>query len=271
MILYSAVTGTSLGALFLAGVIPGILLGLSQMLIIAYLARRRGWRPYSAFAISEVVRTGKRALLSFGLPVIIVGGLVIGIFTPTEAGAFAVMYALFLSMFLYRRLDLKGLYRVMVNAVQLTGELLIIVSLSFALGAGLTNAHVPEALVGIIDFVTIGDSEYLRILAMVILAILAGMILDPLIPVLLPIILPTLLAFNIDLIHFGILMVIAVVIGQVTPPMAIALFIAGRIAEVDQMDVLRANMPFFWGIIAFLLIAIAVPELATWLPALIRD
>ncbi len=271
MILYSAVTGVSLGALFLAGLIPGILLGLSQMLIIAYLARRRGWNPYSAFAISEIIRAGRRAILSFGMPVIIVGGLVIGVFTPTEAGAFAVVYALVLSMFIYRRLTFRELYRVLVNAVQLTGELLLIVSLSFALGAGLTNAHVPEALVVIIDFVAVGDSAYLRILAMVILAIIAGMVLDPLIPVLLPIILPTLLAFDIDLIHFGVLMVIAVVIGQVTPPMAIALFISGRIAQVDQMEVLRANMPFFYGILAFLLAAIAIPEVATWLPGLARD
>ena len=271
MILYSAVTGTSLGALFLAGLIPGILLGLSQMLIIAVLARRRGWNPYAAFAIAEMRRTGRRALLSFGLPVIIVGGLVAGIFTPTEAGAFAVVYALFLAMIVYRRLSLRELYRVLVNAVQLTGELLVIVSLSFALGAGLTNAHVPEALVTIIDFIAIGDSEYLRILAMVILAIIAGMVLDPLIPVLVPIILPTLLAYNIDLIHFGVLMVVAVVIGQVTPPMAIALFISGRIAEVDQMDVLRANTPFLIGIVVFLLIAIAIPEVATWLPSVMRD
>ena len=90
------------------------------------------------------------------------------------------------------------------------------------------------------------------------------------IPVLLPIILPTLLVFNVDLLHFGVLMVIAVVIGQVTPPLAIALIIAGRIANVDQMVVLRANMPFFFALIAFMLFAIAVPEVATWLPGLIR-
>ncbi len=88
---------------------------------------------------------------------------------------------------------------------------------------------------------------------------------------LLPIILPTLLAFDIDLIHFGVLTVIAVVIGQVTPPMAIALFLSGSIAQVDQIDVLKANMPFLYGIIIFLLIAIAVPEVATWLPSLLRD
>ncbi len=271
MILYSAVTGVSLGALFLAGVIPGLLLGLSQMLIVAWLARRRGWLPYSAFSLGEVWRSGKRAILSFGLPVIIVGGLVIGVFTPSEAGAFAVAYALLLSMLVHRTLSLKGLYRVLVNAVQLSGELLIIVGLSFALGAGLTNAHVPDFLVRMIDYVVVVDSEYLRILALMVLAILAGMILDPLIPVLLPIIMPTLLAFDIDLVHFGVLMVIAVVIGQVTPPMAIALIIAGRIANVDQIRVLRANMPFFWGIVAFLLVAIAVPGLATWLPDMMRD
>ena len=140
MILYSAVTGVSLGALFLAGIIPGLLLGLSQMLIVTYLARRRGWQPYSAFAVAEVLRCGRRAILSFGLPFIIVGGLVIGVFTPTEAGAFAVVYALSLAMFVYRSLSLRGLYRVIVNAVQLTGELLIIVSLSFALGWGLRVA-----------------------------------------------------------------------------------------------------------------------------------
>ena len=217
------------------------------------------------------MRTGRRAVLSFGLPVIIVGGLVIGVFTPTEAGAFAVVYSLVLATIVDRVLTLKALYRVMVNAVQLTGELLIIVSLSFALGAGLTNAHVPEALTVVIDVLSIGDSQFMRILAMLLLAIIAGMILDPLIPVLLPIILPTLLAFNVDLLHFGVLMVIAVVIGQVTPPLAIALIIAGRIANVDQMVVLRANMPFLFALIAFMLFAIAVPEIATWLPSLMRE
>ena len=271
MILYSAVTGVSLGALFLAGLIPGLLLGLSQMLIVAYLARKKGWLPFSVFRLDDVWRSGKRAVLAFGVPLIIVGGMVLGIFTPSEAGAFAVVYAFFISAFIFKSLTVSGLYRVLVNSVQLSGELLIIVGLSFALGAGLTNAHVPEFLVRIIDTVVIVDSEYLRIFALILLAIVAGMILDPLIPVLLPIILPTLIAFDVDLIHFGVLMVIAVVIGQVTPPMAIALIVAGRIANVDQIRVLRANTPFFVGIIAFLLILIAMPELSTWLPEIARD
>jgi tripartite ATP-independent transporter DctM subunit len=271
MILYSAVTGTSLGALFLAGLIPGILLGVSQMAIVAWLARKFGWQPFAAFSWHEILVCGKRAVLSFGLPVIIVGGLVIGVFTPTEASAFAAAYAIFLACTVYRVLAIRDLYRVFVNAVQLTGELLLIVSLSFALGWGLSNAHVPEVLARAIDTLVFIDSQFLRILSLVILAIIAGMILDPLIPVLLPIILPTLLAYQIDLTHFGVLMVIAVVIGQVTPPMAIALVITGRIANVDQLRVFRANMPFLWGMLAFLLLIMAVPQLATWLPDLLRN
>lgn len=271
MILYSAVTGTSLGALFLAGLIPGILLGLSQMLIVTWLARRHGWQAFSAFSLADILQTGKRAIWSFGLPVIIVGGLVVGVFTPSEASAFAVVYAIFLACIVYRALSFRGLYRVFANAVQLTGELLLIVALSFALGWGLANARVPEALAQLIDLIVVYDIQFLRVLSMVILAILAGMILDPLIPVLLPIILPTLLAYDIDLIHFGVLMVIAVVVGQVTPPLAIALVITGKLAQVDQMQVFRANLPFLWGMLAFLLLIMAVPELATWLPSLARD
>ena len=270
MILYSAVTGTSLGALFLAGLIPGILLGLSQMAIVAWLARRNGWMPFGAFTFDEIFRTAGRAILSFGMPVIIVGGLVVGVFTPTEAGAFAVMYAFFLSVMIYRTLSLRDVYRVMANAVQLTGELLLIVALSFALGWGLTSVHVPDALTELIDVVVVTDSDYLRLLALCLLAIIAGMILDPLIPVLLPVLLPTLAAFEVDMIHFGVLMVISVVIGQVTPPMAIALIIAGRIAGVDQIDVFRANKPFLWGLLVFLLVAIAVPQIATFLPDLMN-
>lgn len=271
MILYSAMTGVSLGSLFLAGLIPGILLGVLLMCIVAWLARRRGWKAYAVFSMAEVVRTGRRALLSFGMPLIIVGGLVIGIFTPSEAGAFAVIYACVLAMLVYRVLDLKGLYRVLSNAVQLSGELLIIVGLSFALGSALTNARVPEFLIEFIDLATVVDSMYLRLLVLLFLAILAGMILDPLIPVLMPIILPTLIFYDVDLVHFGVLMVLAVVIGQVTPPMAIALIIAGKIANVDQIRVMKANTPFFIGIVGFLLFAIAVPGLATWLPDLLRN
>jgi tripartite ATP-independent transporter DctM subunit len=271
MILYSAVTGTSLGALFLAGFLPGLILGAIFMFVVGILAYRRGWSRYASFTVQGLWYGGKRAILAFGMPGIIIGGLVVGVFTPSEAGAFGVFYAIFLSMFIYRSLGLRDLYRVFGAAVQLTGELLIIVSLSFALGSSLSAAHVPQLLGSYVEVITIGDSEYMRLLALVLLAIIAGMFLDPLIPVLVPVILPTLIAFDIDLIHFGALMVMSVVIGQLTPPVAIALIITSRIAEVDQIKIFWANMPFFLAIILLTLVMIGVPELATWLPAYARN
>ena len=270
MILYSAITGTSLSALFLAGLIPGLILGGLFMLLVAWLAWRKGWKRHGSLSAGDIWRSGRRSLLAFGMPVIIVGGLVLGVFTPSEAGAFGVVYALVVSCFVYRSLGLADLYRVFVNAVQLTGELLLIVSLSFALGSSLSSAHVPEALAGVIDAVVVTDSPYLKLLALFVLAIIAGMFLDPLIPVLIPVILPTLIIYQIDLIHFGALMVMAVVIGQLTPPLAIALIITSRIAGVDQMRILRANLPFFMVIIFFSLLLMALPGLATWLPSIAR-
>lgn len=270
MILYSAVTGTSLGALFAAGLIPGILLGLAFMVLVAVLALRRQWVRHGSFSLAEIFRTGRRALLAFGMPLIIVGGLVLGVFTPSEGGAFAVVYAIVLSTVVYRTLNLRGLYKAIVSALMLTGELLIIVSLSFSLGASLSSAHVPQALAGVIDLFTFGDSMFMRLLFLVLLAIIAGMFLDPLIPVLVPVILPTLLIFEVDLLHFGVLMVMAVVIGQLTPPLAIALIITARIAQADQMKIFVANLPFFFVIVAFTLVLMLFPQIATWLPAQIR-
>lgn len=269
MILYSAVTGTSLGALFLAGLIPGLLLGAVFMILIFAMATRRRWARHGDLSMTEIYLKGKQAILAFGMPVIIIGGLVFGVFTPSEGGSFAVIYAIFLSMFIYRTLSLKALYRVVVTALMMTGELMVIVSLSFALGASLSSAHVPQALAGVIDFFT-SDSMLLRLMLLVLLAIIAGMFLDPLIPVLVPVILPTLILYDVDLLHFGVLMVLAVVIGQLTPPLAIALIITARIAKTDQMRIFVANMPFFVAILVFTMIVILFPQLATWLPGQMR-
>ncbi|QJP16325.1 TRAP transporter large permease [Starkeya sp. ORNL1] len=271
MILYSAVTGTSLGALFMAGIIPGILMGLVFMGVVFVLARTRNFPRHGDLSLPEIWATFKSAFFSIGMPAIIVGGTTIGVFTPTEGGAFGVVYAIAVSMLVYRSMGVRDVYRATLAAVQLSGELLLMVGLSGALGVSLASAHVPEALAQMIDAITIGDSMFMRLVALMILAIIAGMFLDPLIPVLVPVILPTLLAFQIDLVHFGVLMVMAVVIGQLHPPIGIALIISGRIAGVDQVQVFKANIPYFIAIILFTLLLMAVPELSTWLPNYMKD
>jgi tripartite ATP-independent transporter DctM subunit len=267
MILYSAVTGTSLGSLFLAGLIPGLLLAVALMITVAILAKKHGWGSMQAFQLREVIRTFRGAVLAFGMPLIIVGGLVIGIFTPTEAGAFAVVYAAVIAAFVYRTLNWRQTYRALVNSAVLTGEVMLIVGVSVALGAALARARVPEALTNAITAIAPGDIKIIQIMTLAVIAILAGMILDPLIPVIMPVLLPTLLAADIDLIHFGVIMVITVVIGQVTPPVAMSIVVAGKIVRVDSWEVLRANTPFLYAMLALLLVVIAVPPLATWLPA----
>ncbi|MGO1973089.1 MAG: TRAP transporter large permease [Propionibacteriaceae bacterium] len=266
MILYSAVTGTSLGALFLAGMIPGLLLALALMVTVAILAKKHGWGSAQHFQFKEVLRTFRGAVLAFGMPLLIVAGLAFGIFTPTEAGAFAVVYALVIAIVVYRSLTLKQLYRALVNSAVLTGEVMLIVGVSVALGAALARAKVPEALTAVIKAVAPNDIQVFQILALVIIALIAGMILDPLIPVVMPVLLPTLIAADIDLVHFGVIIVLTVIIGQVTPPVAMSLVVAGKIGKVDPWSVFRANTPFLLATIALLLLVIFIPSLATWLP-----
>ncbi|WP_127143580.1 TRAP transporter large permease [Pelagibacterium montanilacus] len=269
MILYSAVTGTSLGALFLAGILPGLLMAAVLMGVVGILARRHGWKPMQSFAWSELVRTGRRAILPMGLPVLVLGGLVIGLFTPTEAGAFAVAYALFLSMVVYRSLSFERLREVLVNAAILTGEVMLVVGFSVALGWALSEARVPVMLAESLQTLFPFDTVVPQILILLLIALIAGMILDPLIPMIMPVLLPTLLALDVDLLHFGVLIIVTVVIGQVTPPVALALIVAARIGKVDVMDTLRANTPFLISLVLFLIVLVLFPGLSTWLPSVL--
>ncbi|MCJ8141034.1 TRAP transporter large permease [Falsirhodobacter halotolerans] len=270
MILYSVVTGTSLGALFLAGIVPGLLMAAVMMVTISILARRNGWQPMNSFEWSRVVKTGGHAILPLGMPAMILGGLVFGIFTATEAGAFAVAYALVLAGVVYRTLTLPKMRQALVDSVILTGEVLMVVGFSTALGWALSQAGVPAALALGIDTIFPFESVTMRIFVLLGLVLIAGMVLDPLIPMIMPVLLPSLLAMDVDLVHFGVLIVMTVVIGQVTPPVAIALLVAAKIGKDDIWAVTQANMPFFYALIVALIMLTLFPALSTTLPALMN-
>lgn len=270
MILYSAVTGTSLGALFLAGVIPGLLMAVAMMITISILARRNGWKAMGTFEWSEVIRTGKHAILPLGMPGLILFGLMFGVFTATEAGAFAVAYALLLSTVVYRTLTLSNMRRALVDSCILTGEVLMVVGFSTALGWALSQAGVPAALASGLQTVFPFENTTLKIFALLLIALIAGMVLDPLIPMIMPVLLPSLMIMDVDLVHFGVLMVTTVVIGQVTPPVAIALLVAAKIGDEDVMKVAKANMPFLIALFLFLILLVLVPSLSTALPEILK-
>lgn len=266
MILYSAVTGVSLSSLFLAGVIPGLLLGGVFMAVVAIMARGGRFEHGAPFDGGAALRAARAAILPLGMPAIILSGLVLGVFTPSEAGAFAVAYGIILAGPFYRQLTLARLYKACVDTVILTGEIMLVVGISAALGWALSLARVPAELTGLIDAANITGSPLLTLAALLAVAIIAGMFLDPLIPVIMPILLPTLIALDVDLLHFGVLIVVTVVIGQVTPPVALSLVVAAKIAKVDVMSALRANTPFLIATIALLALLAALPGLALWLP-----
>lgn len=266
MILYSAATGVSLSALFLAGLVPGLLLAGTYMGVVAVLARRAGWPRGPAFHLGAALRSASAALLPLGMPVIVLSGLVFGVFTPSEAGAFAIAYGVLLAGPVYRRLSLRRYYAACVETVVLTGEIMMIVGVSAALGWALSLAKFPAALTIFIEAIVPGEGQTATIVALLVVALIAGMFLDPLIPVIMPILLPALLALDIDLVHFGVLIVVTVVIGQITPPVALSLVVAARIAEVDVLRALRANTPFLIATLLLLGLLTLVPGLSTWLP-----
>lgn len=266
MILYSAVTGVSLSSLFLAGVVPGLLLGAIFMAVVAFMARGGRFEHGAPFDIRVAARAAGSAILPLGMPTIILAGLVGGVFTPSEAGAFAVAYGIILAGPLYRQLSPARLYKACVDTVILTGEIMLVVGISAALGWALSLARVPAELTGLIDAANVSGSPLLTLAALLLVAIIAGMFLDPLIPVIVPILLPTLIALEVDLLHFGVLIVVTVVIGQVTPPVALSLVVASKIAKVDVMAALRANTPFLIATLFLLVLLAVLPGLALWLP-----
>lgn len=271
MILYAAVTGTSLSALFFAGVIPGLILAVLLMAVVGWKAHRNGWGERTPFLLSEVFRTFFRASLAFGVPLIVVVGLWAGVFTPTESGAFASVYAVLVAMLAYRSLSFKGLYRCLVKTAMLTGEVMLIVGVSVAFGAALTMAGLPAMFTDVATTLVPGDSQIGYLIVLALIAIVAGLIFDPLIPVIMPVLLPTVLEVGIDPIHFGTIIVLTVVIGQITPPVAMSLVVAGKIARVDPWAVLKANTPFLLATTAVLGLVILFPSLATWLPEVVND
>lgn len=269
MILYAAATGTSLGALFLAGIIPGLILTVVLMVVVAVQAKRNGWGEKIPFDRREVWRTARGSVVAFGVPILVVLGLVLGVFTPTESGAFAVVYAIVISVVVFRTLGVRRLYRCLVEAAVLTGEVMLIVGVSVALGAVLAMAGLPKALTEFATTIVPGDVQIGYVVVLALTAVLAGMLFDPLIPVIMPVMLPTLLAVGIDPVYFGVIIVLTVIIGQVTPPVAMSLVVAAKIAKVDAWGVLRANTPFLLATVAVLALVIVFPPLATWLPSVL--
>ena len=267
LIIYSlAAGGTSVGALFLAGYIPGILWALGCSVVVYFYARNhpelkgQPWPSVAVFA-----KTFLRALPSLGLVVVVIGGIVVGYFTPTEGAAVAVIYALLLS-FLYRAVGWRDLPRILYEACRTSSIVIFLIAVSTIMGYVMAYARIPQLIADTLFGWT--DNKVVVLLIMMLVLLVIGIPLDPTPAILIfvPIFLPIAVSYGIDPVHFGIMMVFNLSIAVISPPSAPVLFVGTQVAGTRLEPVIAKLAPFLVVLIGLLFLVVFVPELSLWLP-----
>ena len=265
-IVYSTVAGgVSVAALFVAGYVPGILMGVVVMAIAFVVARRRGYRSTDHVGPALALRTFLRAVPSLLLVVVVVGGIIAGIFTATEGAAVAVVYCLVLSM-IYRSLDSAALTQIARRTVSSTGVVMLLIAASSAMAWVMAYSGIPATLTEVLISVT--DSSVLILALMVAILLVVGTFLDitPAILIFTPIFLPIATELGMDPVHFGMVLILAMCIGTMTPPVGSVLFVATGVAGVSIEQVVPRLVPYFIGLVALLLLITYVPALSLGIP-----
>ncbi|NLV36507.1 MAG: TRAP transporter large permease [Clostridiaceae bacterium] len=271
MVIYAmAAGGVSVGSLFLAGYIPGALLAISLMITTYIIAIRRNYPKGAKFnLINLLVQMGK-SIWALAAVLIVVVGVVAGVFTATESAAIAVIYSLIVSVFIYKGLTWKGVWKALDECIDTLSIVLILISTSSIFGYLLTRLHVPElaanALIGV------SDNPIVIALLINLILLFLGCIMDmaPIILIATPILLPVATSIGINPVQFGIMMVLNCGIGLLTPPVGAVLFIGSAVGKIPMEKVVRAMIPFYLSMIATLLLITFIPEISMFLPSLMK-
>jgi C4-dicarboxylate transporter DctM subunit len=266
MVVYAAATETSVGKLFMAGIVPGITLGLMLMAAIYVRARMIDLPRQPRASLREVLVAGRNSMWGLLLIVIILGGIYGGIFTPTEAAAVSAVYAFFVAVFVYRDMGLKDVPKVLVDAARVTVMLMFIVANALLFAHVLTTERIPQVIAE--HIVAMGMAPWQFLIVVNILLLIAGNFMEPtgIILILAPILFPIATRLGIDPVHLGIIMVVNLEIGMVTPPVGLNLFVTAGITGMSIMQVVRAALPWLSVLLVFLVIVTYVPQLSIWLP-----
>ncbi len=270
MVIYGATTETSIGKLFMAGVAPGILLTVSMMLAIYVIARRLNLPRSTWSGWLRVVITGRRAIWGLMLVFIILGGIYGGIFTPTEAAAVAAVYAFLVAVYVHRDLRLGEVSKVLLDAGRVTSMLMFIIANAFLFAFVLTTEQIPQmASQSIIEM---GLPPWGFLLAVNILLLVAGNFMEPssVILILAPVLFPIAMDLGIDPVHLGIIMVVNLEIGMVTPPVGLNLFVTAGVAQMPMEQVIRAALPWLLILLSVLMIVTYVPVISLFIPNLMN-
>ena len=269
MVIYGVVAGASIGQLFAAGFIPGLLMAVSLMVMVAWYAKRRKYPRDQAFQLPLLFASFRSAFLSLLTPVIIVGGILFGVFTPTEAAIAACAWALFLGIVVYRTLTWRRFLRVSFDTIETTSVVLFIVAGASIFAWILTSNRVTEQFADLI--LLISENPIIVLALMNVILIIAGCFLETVaaITILVPVLLPIAVHVGVDPVHFGVIMVLNLMIGLLTPPIGMVLYVLSRVSNVPFERCLSATVPFLVPLVAVLLLVTFVPEVSMWLPTLI--
>jgi len=269
MVIYATTAGgISVGALFMAGYLPGAILAISLMVGSYIISVKRNYPKGEKFSIMNFVRQMGKSIWALLAVLIVVVGVVGGVFTATESAAIAVIYSLFVSVFIYKGLNWKGVWKAFESCIDTLAIVLILIAMSGAFGYCLTNLHVPAKAATLIT--SISSSPIVTALLLNLILLVLGMIMDmaPIILIATPILLPVATSIGINPIQFGIMVVLNCGIGLLTPPVGAVLFIGSAVAKRPMEKVVRATMPFYLCMLVALLLITFIPQISLWLPSL---
>lgn len=266
MILYALVSDVSVGYLFLGGILPGLFMGAMLMAMNVIIAGRRNFARDEVVPIRELPRITVRAIPALMLPVILLTGIYGGITTPTEAAAIAALYALFLATVVYRKLSFGALYEIIRDAARSSGVVGLIIAGALVFNYIVASENIPNQVASALQGIDISPILFLLLVNLLFLAL--GCLFDAttMLLIVVPLFLPACRALDIDLVHFGVVIVVNIMIGLITPPYGVLLFVINALTGIPLKDIIREIWPFLVALILALLVMTLVPDIVLWLP-----
>jgi len=268
-ILFGAITGVSVGRLFVAGAIPGVMMGIVQMFTCSIIAKHENF-PFGEKAnFKKVLRETKSSFFALLMPFVIMGGLIFGVFTPTEGSAIAVLLALINGGLVYRKLKLTDLPQILKDTAVLSGSILILVGAAKALGWVTAYLQVSKFLVNWLMLVSQNTTVILLLINLILLFSGCFMDIIAILVILTPVLMPVIYYLGVDPVHFGVVYVLNLMIGLITPPVGLVMFVTCAISGTETKEYIKAVWPFWISLIILLIIITLVPEIVLWLPNII--
>jgi C4-dicarboxylate transporter DctM subunit len=266
MVIYGLVSGASVGALFLGGVVPGVLMALLMMIVVQIIAVRRNMPREAPVPLSERPSVLFRGALPLSMPIVLLGGIYSGAFTPTEAAAVAAAHALILATVVYRALNARRLFAVVLESARSSAVITLILAGSFLLNYAFTAEGVPQAMAAWVDALNLSRVQFLLLVNVMFLVLGCFLDVSVLLLVFVPMLLPAVKLLGIDLVHFGVLVVLNMMIGLVHPPFGMLLFVTKALTGIPIGEMMKEGWPFIVMLLLLLFAMTLFPQIVLWLP-----